>query len=228
LVAFRQQDLVGELRAAKVVSAHFSLGFSDYDIVSMATRNPATILKWDTKLRMIAKGKFADLLVVKGATGDPYGHLIKSREQDIALVTIGGRPRYGTKKAMQQAGGNGEALKIGSSTRLIDFTSPDQDPGIEAVTLADATTRLRAALGNLGTLQPHSIATSAAIADGRVSRTGWRLALGEQFGNNVQLRPRLAYDGVRIWQRSQQQPSHCIRSSWMASRYQVIPPSWTL
>ena len=28
-----------------------------------------------------------------------------------------------------------EALKIGSSTRMIDFTSPDQDPGIEAITI---------------------------------------------------------------------------------------------
>nr|WP_249805393.1 amidohydrolase family protein [Bradyrhizobium sp. 76] len=221
------KNLLGELKAAKVVSAHFSLGFSDYDIVSMATRNPATILKWDAKLGTIAKGKFADLLAVKGVSGNPYGHLIKSREKDTVLVTIGGRPRYGTKKAMQQAGGSGEALKIGSSARLIDFTSPDQDPGIEAVTLAEATTRLSVALGNLGTLQPHSVAMSAAIADGRVSLTGWRLALDEQFGNNFQLRPRLAYDGVRIWRRSQQQPSRCIRSSWMASRYQVIPPSWT-
>jgi hypothetical protein len=98
---------------------------------------------------------------------------------------------------MQQAGASGEALKIGRSARTIDFTSPDQDPGIENVTLAEATSRLGAALGNLGTLQPHSIAMSAAIASGTVSRTGWRLALDEQFGNNVQLRPRLAYNGVR-------------------------------
>jgi len=163
----------------------------------MATRNPAAILKWDTKLGTIANGKFADLLVVKGVTGDPYAHLIKSREQDIVLVTIGGRPRYGTKTTMQKAGGSGEALKIGSSARVIDFTSPDQDPGIEKVTLAEATSRLSTALGKLGTLQAHSVAMSAAIASGTVSRTGWRLALDEQFGNNVQLRPRLEYNGVR-------------------------------
>jgi len=163
----------------------------------MATRNPAAILKWDAKLGTIANGKFADLLVVKGVTGDPYAHLIKSREQDIVLVTIGGRARYGTKTVMQKAGGSGEALRIGSSARVIDFTSPDQDPGIERITLAEATSRLRAALGNLGTLQPHSLAISDAIARGAVSRTGWRLALDEQFGNNVQLRPRLEYNGVR-------------------------------
>ncbi|MGY3077467.1 hypothetical protein ACVWZZ_003838 [Bradyrhizobium sp. LM6.10] len=29
-------------------------------------------------------------------------------------------------------------------------------------------------------LQPHTIAMSATIADGRVSRTGWRLALDER------------------------------------------------
>lgn len=190
------KNLLGELKAAKVVSAHFNLGFSDYDIVSMATRNP-TILKWDAKLGTIAQGKFADLLVVKGVTGDPYGHLIKSREQDVVLVVIGGRPHYGTKSVMQKAGGSGEAIKIGSSARVIDFTSPDQDPGIENITLAEATNRLTAALGNLGTLQPHSLAMSAAIAGGTVTRTRWRLALDEQFGNNVQLRPRLVYNGIR-------------------------------
>ncbi|MCK1385841.1 amidohydrolase family protein [Bradyrhizobium sp. 21] len=189
------KNLLGELKAAKVVSAHFGLGFSDYEIVSMATRNPAAILKWDGKLGTIAAGKFADLLVVKGSADDPYGHLIGSREQDIVLVTIGGRPRYGTKKAMQQAGASGEALDIGSSARLIDFTSPDQDPGIEKISLAEATTRLSAALGKLGTLQQHSVTMTAAIASGTVSRTGWRLALDEQFGNNVELRPRLDYNG---------------------------------
>ncbi|MGX1318602.1 hypothetical protein AB7M17_002055 [Bradyrhizobium sp. USDA 377] len=44
---------------------------------------------------------------------------------------------------------------------------------------------------------PQSLAMSDAIARGTVSRTGWRLALDEQFGNNVQLRPRLEYNGVR-------------------------------
>ena len=82
------KNLLGELKAAKVVSAHFNLGFSDYDIVSMTTRNPAAILKWDAKLGTIATGKFADLLVVKGVTGDPYAHLIKSREQDVVLADV--------------------------------------------------------------------------------------------------------------------------------------------
>lgn len=191
------KNLLGELKAAKVVSAHFGLGFSAYDIVSMATRNPAAILKWDGKLGTLANGKFADLLVVNGQDGDPYDHLIKSREQDIALVTIGGQPHYGSKKTMQQAGGTGEDLVIGGTARLIDFTSLDQDPGIEKITLAEATSRLNAALGDLGTLQHHSFAMSAAIASGKVSRHGWRLALDEQFGNNVQLRPRLEYNGIR-------------------------------
>lgn len=191
------KNLLGELKAAKVVSAHFGLGFSDYDIVSMATRNPAAILKWDGKLGTIAKGNLADLLVVKGSGGDPYGHLIGSREQDIVLVTIGGRPRYGTNKAMQQAGVSGEALKVGRASRAIDFSSPDQDPGIENITLAEATARLGAALGKLGTLQQHSVAMREAIDRGTVSRTGWRLALDEQFGNNVELRPRLEYNGTR-------------------------------
>lgn len=70
-------------------------------------------------------------------------------------------------------------------------------PGIEKITLAEATSRLRTALDDLGTLQPRSLAMSEAISRGTASRGGWRLALDEQFGNNVQLRPRFEYNGVR-------------------------------
>lgn len=70
-------------------------------------------------------------------------------------------------------------------------------PGIEKITVAEATSRLRTALDDLGTLQPRSLAMTEAISRGAASRGGWRLALDEQFGNNVQLRPRLAYNGVR-------------------------------
>lgn len=190
------KNLLGELKAAKVVAAHFGLGFSDYDIVAMATRNPAKIVKWDARLGTIAKGKLADLLVVAGKGDDPYTHLIKSHEGDVILVTIGGQPRCGLKKVMQNAGGGGEAVRVSGSSRLIDFTSPEQDPDIEKITLAEATQRLTAALGNLGAMHARSLIVQRSISDRTISRPGWRLALDEQFGNNVELRPRLEYAGA--------------------------------
>jgi imidazolonepropionase-like amidohydrolase len=191
------KNLLGELKSAKVVNAHFKLGFSDYDIVAMATRNAAEILKWDARLGTLAQGKFADLLVVKGASGDPYDHLIKAREQDVVLVAIDGQPRYGVSATMTNVGGKGEAVQIAGTARLIDFDTPVQDPDIEKVTLADATQRLTAALGQLGALHAKSQPLAAALLARRpIARPGWRLALDEQFHNHVELRPRLAFAGA--------------------------------
>jgi 5-methylthioadenosine/S-adenosylhomocysteine deaminase len=191
------KNLLGELKAARAVSDHFSLGFSDFDIVAMATSNPARILKWDARLGTLGPGKFADLLIVDGKTGDPYAHLIKTREEDILLVTIGGRPRYGRADMMQSVGGTGESVTIAGTKWIFDFDTPDDDPDIEKVTLADATQRLRTALANLQPLHASSMTMAASIVQGSpVKKHGWRLALDEQFHNHVELRPRLQYGGA--------------------------------
>jgi imidazolonepropionase-like amidohydrolase len=192
------KNLLGELKAAKVVNGLSGLGLDDFDIVSLATRNPAKILGW-SKLGTLAAGQFADLVVIAGTTDDPYAHLINAGEDRVALVAIGGRPRYGLAAAMTTLGVKGEHLEVAGSDRVVDFDAPDDDMGIEKVTLADAAQRLKAALGDLGTLQKKATQKMALLAVGQaVAQPTWRLALDEQFHNHVELRPRLADTGPNL------------------------------
>jgi 5-methylthioadenosine/S-adenosylhomocysteine deaminase len=191
------KNLLGELKVAKVVTGQFGLGLTDFDIAAMVTRNPAQILNWHNSLGTLISGKLADLLVISGVSDDPYLHLIKAREDDVILVTIGGRPRYGLTQLMTALGSAGEPVTVAGSTRLAYFEDTSGDPDIEKVTLRDATQRLRVALANLGQLHAQSLPYAAAIAACKeIPRGGWRLALDEQFHNHVELRPRLAFDGA--------------------------------
>ena len=190
------KSLLGELKAAKVANGLFGLGFDDYALVAMATRSPAKILGW-SKLGTLAAGQLADLLVIAGQTDDPYAHLINAREDNVSLVAIGGRPRYGLTPTMRTLGVSGEQIKVANSSRIVDFDAPDGDPDIEKVSLDEATRRLTAALGNLAALQQRGAHLASALASGvAVERPGWRLALDEQFHNHVELRPRLTLAGT--------------------------------
>ncbi len=65
------KNLLAELKIAKIVSALHGGLFSDRDIVAMATQSPAKMLRWDNPLGSLEAGKFADLVVIEGAAGEP-------------------------------------------------------------------------------------------------------------------------------------------------------------
>jgi 5-methylthioadenosine/S-adenosylhomocysteine deaminase len=192
------KNLLGELKVAKLVSDLNGIGLDDYEIVALATSNPAQMLKWDTGVGTLEPGKYADFLVISGTAGGPYAQLIKAREDNVALVAIDGRPRYGLAPVMQALGATGEAITVAGAARLVDFDTPDDEPEIEAVSLGEATQRLATALGQLGQLHVHAMTMMSALATGQQPpRPVWRLALDEQFHNHVELRPRLEFAGVR-------------------------------
>jgi 5-methylthioadenosine/S-adenosylhomocysteine deaminase len=169
------KNLLGELKAAHAWSANNGNVFSDRDLVCMATRNAATILKWDQLLGSLEKDKYADLLVVKGTAGDAYAALVKAKETDIRLVVIGGVPRYGVSSLMNALGAAGEPLHVGGQARVFHVTPDAEDPALAHLTLADATQRLSQALQNLPQLAqqppPHVLPTPG--------HPVWKLALDE-------------------------------------------------
>jgi hypothetical protein len=98
---------------------------------------------------------------------------------------------------MQQLGVAGEAITVAGAPRVIDFDTPDDEPEIEVISLAEARQRMTTALGQLGQLQARALTTMLALATNqRIARPVWRLALDEQFHNHVELRPRLEYAGA--------------------------------
>lgn len=136
------KNLLGELKVAKLVSDQLGTLFTDAQIVAMATRNAAKILKWDTLLGSLEPNKLADLLVVKGKTHEPYQHLFKSTESAVYLVVINGVPRYGLPRLMKPFGPGTETWKVGNSNRVLNLKQTIADPVIGALTLKTARERL--------------------------------------------------------------------------------------
>ena len=140
------KNLLGELKIARLVSGLSSDSLSDFELLSLATRNAAKILRWDKQLGTLEKGKRADLLVVAGDGGDGHAHLFTRSEHDVELVVINGVPRYGAsqvvRKLLGEAATEAEAGTVGGRARLWYLVQPSGDPVVGGLTLAEATALL--------------------------------------------------------------------------------------
>lgn len=151
------KNLLCELKVAHLVSKSASGApegvFTAREIVAMATRDAAKILKWDQAIGSIESGKLADFLVVWGRQGDPYLRLIeKVRESSITLVVIGGVPRYGQKRLMDRFAVDQEKVAVGETERFLNLKEEQANPIVGTMTLGEATDRLKEGLGKLAEL----------------------------------------------------------------------------
>lgn len=194
------KNLLGELKVAWLYSQHV-LGsmFSARDLVAMATREGAAILKWEKSLGSLEAGKRADIVVIAGKEGDPYEALIKAKETAIRLVMINGVARYGMQGLMSALGALGETLRVGGKTRSLYLDQATGDPDVSVVSLGAARSALRVALRNLPKLarklenpRPMSVRRSLLDAPEPVV---WSLALDEIQETAVDLGPRLPFNG---------------------------------
>ena len=147
------KNLLGELKLARLVSGLTGgAGLSDFELLSLATRDAAQILHWDA-LGTLDHGKRADLLVVRGADGDAHGHLFACGEDDVELVVINGYPRYGAAPPMQNLLGTdaakAESATIAGRKRLLALQQASEDPAVGGLSLAQATELLRDGLKRL-------------------------------------------------------------------------------
>ena len=146
------KNLLGELKVAWLYSQHVLGGaFSARELVAMATRDAAAILKWQKALGTLEPGKRADCdrhrwqdwRSVRGADSGP-------RRPSIRLVMINGIARYGMPELMSALGANG-ASACASGDRSAGCSSNRQtaDPDVASVSLSTARTALRAAFRDL-------------------------------------------------------------------------------
>jgi 5-methylthioadenosine/S-adenosylhomocysteine deaminase len=195
------KNLLGELKVAWLYSQHLLDGlFSARDLVAMATRDAAAILKWHKALGSLEPGKRADLVVIAGKTGDPYEALIKAKETAIRLVMINGVARYGMPNLMIALGAKGETLRVGGMTRRLFLDQQSADPDVANVSLSAARSALTKAFRDLPKLaramekpKPRQ-ATRALDAPQPVV---WSLALDEIHATGIGQRPQLPFDGPR-------------------------------
>lgn len=186
------KNLFGELKVARRVSEAMGGVFSDRELVAMATRNAAAILKWGHALGSIEAGKLADLLVIAGRTGDPYAHLLKASETGITLVVIGGAPRYGQPRMMERFGGGMERRKVGRSERVLNLAQAEQDPMVGALSLSAAEARLKDGLRRLAELAGELEHPKPGVL-GAEALPEWSLVLDQEETGGLAMRPHLPF-----------------------------------
>lgn len=187
------KNLLGELKVARLTSQELGGVFDDRELVAMATRNAAKILKWEHALGSIEAGKRADLVVVAGRTGDPYAQLIEARETGITLVVIDGAPRYGQTRLMNNFGAGTEKVRVASSARVLNLAQEQSDPIVGALTLGAAKARLEMGLRRLPELA-HALEHPEPGALGvDADAPGWSLVLDHEEPAGIALRPHLPF-----------------------------------
>lgn len=187
------KGLLGELKAARLAADLAGAELTDRELVAMATRDAARILRWDGVLGSLRPGTRADVLVTAGAAGDPYTALVRATDRDIRLVVIDGVARFGTRglmKALDAEEGAEQVPSAGPSDQVVNLHDVTADPVVAGVTLTEATRRLTDALADLPALARTRRASPPrlASADGEVR---WQLALDELARHGQDMRPRL-------------------------------------
>ena len=174
--------------------------FTARDLVAMATRDAARILKWDGALGSLGAGKCADLLVIDGTSGDPYDALVRAKETDIRLVMINGVARYGVPALMTPLAPEDQTVTVGGQSRRLYLKQETLDPDVAVLPLSEATAQLRKALLNIAKLAKEAEKpkpTAARRALDAPARPVWSLALDEIQDRGEDLRPRLPFNGPR-------------------------------
>ncbi|MGC4097896.1 MAG: amidohydrolase family protein [Nitrospira sp.] len=196
------KNLFGELKVAWLYAQDMLGGlFSARDIVAMATREAAKILKWQASLGTLEPGKRSDVLVITGQTGDPYEALIHAKETSISLVMINGIARYGATTLMNALSPKGETVKVGGKSRRLYLRQETGDPDVDQISLRTARSTLQKAFHDLPKLAreletPRARRRTRAALD-RPEPVVWTLALDEIQDTGTDLRPRLPFNGPR-------------------------------
>lgn len=153
------KSLLGELKVADLVNRELLGGlFSDFELCSMVTSEPAAAVGWEERVGRLRAGMHADLLVCARRSDDVYRNLVAAVEDDVRLVTINGYPMYGIGELMAAgAAVNPEPLEPGPGVgpRVItlrdervedaDMAWPEVVDALEAVRAAPGAPRARLA-----------------------------------------------------------------------------------
>jgi hypothetical protein len=99
-------NMIRELACASQFNdANLGGFFSDRDLVDMATVNSARALKSDSKIGVLAQGRFADVAVWSEVQHPGYRAIIDASPSDVILVLRAGLPLYGDLALMSALAG---------------------------------------------------------------------------------------------------------------------------
>jgi len=107
--------------------------FSDYDLASMVTKNPALGNNWDDSVGTINAGLYADLVVMDTFHQDPYRNLIEAIDADVRLTIVNGQPVFGDVDIMSELKGDDWELVEGPGfNKAVDVTDRSVTEGTQS------------------------------------------------------------------------------------------------
>ena len=97
--------------------------FTNYDLATMVTKNPALGNNWDDSVGTINAGLYADLVVIDTFHQDPYRNLIEAIDADVRLTVINGQPVFGDVDLMSELKGEDWEIVEGPGfNKAVDVT----------------------------------------------------------------------------------------------------------
>jgi cytosine/adenosine deaminase-related metal-dependent hydrolase len=124
------KNLLGEIKVARLWSDHEGWGLEDRTLVEMITANPGDALRraWEVPVGRLQRGALGDVTVLARRSRDAFRNVVEARDDDVALVVVGGQPLFGTRALMRAAGAvHTTAVPMGSASRRVSLVRPD-DP----------------------------------------------------------------------------------------------------
>jgi cytosine/adenosine deaminase-related metal-dependent hydrolase len=149
------KNQLGEMKVALLAARAAGKDIDYRRLCEAVATQAASIVGWENSVGSIAPNLFADLLVLRSKSSDPYGNLVLGTEKDIMLVVIAGVPRYGDAPLMDQSGlpaGKLEMKIVAGGSRKFFFEHPASP--INSLSLADAITNLENGMADLTNIPP--------------------------------------------------------------------------
>jgi 5-methylthioadenosine/S-adenosylhomocysteine deaminase len=184
------KNLLEELKVARFEVARQGGPLTARDLVAAVTVQPARVLGWQGQVGTLAAGALADLLVLRGTTGDPYERLIDAVETDVRLVVTHGIARYGDRAMVEALTPGSQAVerwKLGGVDKGFQLHAPQS--GLDDLSFGDAYDFLVAAARDLPAFRE-------SIAAERVRSRALGVDPDDQFTLTLDNEPEFDADGA--------------------------------
>ena len=128
------KNVLHELKVADLWNTNnLNSYFSDYDLATMVTKNPALGNNWDDSVGTINAGLYADLVVMDTFHKDPYRNLIEAIDADVRLTIVNGQPVFGDVDIMSELKGDDWELVEGPGfNKAVDVTDRSVTEGTQS------------------------------------------------------------------------------------------------
>jgi 5-methylthioadenosine/S-adenosylhomocysteine deaminase len=177
------KNLLEELKVARHAVEAQDADFTSEDLVRSVTAGAAALPGWEQYLGHITAGSMADLLVIRGANGDPWDQLIDATERDIELVTIHGIARYGSKELMdglhQAPDYSLEPYTVGGEAKAFDLHAANSP--VNDITFARAVEVLEEGMSDLPARAAEAEDKEAALLAGGMELETFTVELDNEY-----------------------------------------------